>query len=51
MVIFLFTVDRKTSACYVNSSGVGISIGSSQIGPHFVGNSLLLNYTSKLNNY
>lgn len=44
-------MDRKTSACYVNSSGIGISIGSSQIGPHFVGNSLQLNYIGKLNNY
>lgn len=45
-----FIVDGKTSACYVDSSGKGISIGSTQIGPYYDGNSLILNYTGKIIN-
>jgi len=32
----------------VDKSGRGIPVGSSQIGPYVVGNSILLNYTGKL---
>ncbi|XP_060881160.1 cation-independent mannose-6-phosphate receptor isoform X2 [Metopolophium dirhodum] len=39
------TVDGKTSACYVDGSGKGISIGSTQIGPYYDGKSIILNYT------
>ncbi|VVC44230.1 Hypothetical protein CINCED_3A025444 [Cinara cedri] len=39
----------KTSACYVDPTGKGISIGSTQIGPYYTGNSLLLNYTDGAN--
>ncbi|KAF0758761.1 cation-independent mannose-6-phosphate receptor [Aphis craccivora] len=38
------TVGGKTSACYVDSSGKGISIGSTQIGPYYDKNSIILNY-------
>ncbi|XP_060841059.1 cation-independent mannose-6-phosphate receptor [Rhopalosiphum padi] len=38
-------VGGKTSACYVDSSGKGISIGSTQIGPYYNGNSIIINYT------
>lgn len=50
---FFFTVfiaGGKTSVCYVDRSNKGIPIGSTQIGPYHVGNSLLLNYTGKLIN-
>lgn len=36
----------KTSACYVDPTGKGISIGSTQFGPYYRGNSIILNYTS-----
>ncbi|XP_025206725.1 cation-independent mannose-6-phosphate receptor isoform X2 [Melanaphis sacchari] len=38
------TVGGKTSACYVDGSDKGISIGSTQIGPYYNGNSIILNY-------
>jgi len=47
----IFIVDGKTSACYVDGSGKGISIGSTQIGPYYDGNSIILNYTGKIVNY
>lgn len=46
-----FIVNGKTSACYVDSTGKGISIGSTQIGPYYDGNSIILNYTGKIINY
>lgn len=46
---FFFTAGGKTSVCYVDISDKGIPIGSTQIGPYYIGNSLLLNYTGKLN--
>jgi len=47
----IFIVDGKTSACYVDGSGKEISIGSTQIGPYYDGNSIILNYTGKIVNY
>lgn len=32
----------------MDNSGRAISVGSAQIGPYLVGNSILLNYTGKL---
>ncbi|XP_050439703.1 cation-independent mannose-6-phosphate receptor-like isoform X2 [Adelges cooleyi] len=39
----------KTSACYVDSLGRAIPIGSSQIGPYFTNNMLQMNYTGGAN--
>lgn len=42
---FFLIEDGKTSVCYEYSPGKGISIGSTQIGPYYADNSILLNYT------
>lgn len=47
LLIYILFVDRKTSACYIDKTGMGISVGSVQNGPYFTGNSILLNYTGK----
>lgn len=44
---YLFIAGGKTSACYVDDKGNGIPIGSTQIGPFSVGNSILLSYAGK----